>query len=145
MEFCRVNGTIPNDPYPDRPLRHPIYPYLMVFCKRGGICKRCATVDTFYSRRCDACEKFLDGESYTTRKVSKYGIFLVRIFSYSLQIRENTDQKNSTFGYFSCSVSFNFISWKLTFIQEKWTITSRERRSWLAPLLNICDRAFSWK
>ena len=93
MEFCRVNGTIPNDPYPDRPLRHPIYPYLMVFCKRGGICKRCATVDTFYSRRCDACEKFLDGESYTTRKVSKYGIFLVRIFPYSLQIREIRTRK----------------------------------------------------
>ena len=33
MEFCRVNGTIPNDPFSDRPLRHPIFPYLMVFCK----------------------------------------------------------------------------------------------------------------
>ena len=62
MEFCRVNGTIPNDPFSDRPLRHPIFPYLMVFCKRGGVCKRCATEDTFYSRKCNACERFLDGE-----------------------------------------------------------------------------------
>ena len=40
---------------------------------------------------------------FTVRKVSKYGVFLVRIFPYSFQIRENTDQKNSVFGQFSDS------------------------------------------
>ena len=33
----------------------------------------------------------------TARKVSVFGVFLV-------QIRENTDQENSEYGHFSCSV-----------------------------------------
>ena len=31
-------------------------------------------------------------------KVSKYGVFLVCIFPYSVQMQENVDQKNSVFG-----------------------------------------------
>ena len=35
--------------------------------------------------------------------------FLVRIFPYSVLIWENKDQKNSVFGYFSCSDHLNLI------------------------------------
>ena len=42
----------------------------------------------------------------TASKVSVFGVFLVRIFphlrisSYSVRIRENTDKKNSEYGHF---------------------------------------------
>ena len=36
--------------------------------------------------------------------MSKYGVFLVRIFPYSVQIQENTDQKSSVFEHFLRSV-----------------------------------------
>ena len=42
---------------------------------------------------------------YTAWKVSKYGVFLVRIFPHMDWIRENTDQKNSVFKYFLRSVA----------------------------------------
>ena len=45
--------------------------------------------------------KYRNFETYTAWKVSKYGIFLVRIFPYFGWILENTDQKNSVFGHFS--------------------------------------------
>ena len=51
---------------------------------------------------------------YTAWTVSKYSVYLVRIFlyfdwirrftEYSVQMRENTDQKNSVFEQFLCSV-----------------------------------------
>ena len=41
--------------------------------------------------------------------------FLFPIFPYSVQIRENTDQKYSVFGHFSCSVRWwqYYINWNL--------------------------------
>ena len=42
----------------------------------------------------------------TAWKVSVLGAILVRIFSYSVRMRENTDQNNSEYGHFSRSVSF---------------------------------------
>ena len=41
---------------------------------------------------------------FTAWKVSKYGVFLVRIFLYSVRIQENTDQKKLSFGHFSRNV-----------------------------------------
>ena len=39
--------------------------------------------------------------------------FLVRVFQYSVQMRENTDQKNSVFGHFSRSVKGTLMQiWK---------------------------------
>ena len=35
----------------------------------------------------------LVGDIYAAWKESKYGVFLIRIFPYSVQMRENTDQK----------------------------------------------------
>ena len=43
-------------------------------------------------------------ESNTVWKVSVFGVFLVRIFPYSVQMCENTDQKNSEYGHFLRSV-----------------------------------------
>ena len=40
-------------------------------------------------------------------KCPKAEFFLIHIFPYLLQIRENTDHKNSIFGYFSSSDSLN--------------------------------------
>ena len=37
-------------------------------------------------------------------KFPKYGVFLVRIFPYQVQMWETTNQKNSVFGDFSRSV-----------------------------------------
>ena len=38
----------------------------------------------------------------TTWKVPVFGVCLVRIFSYSLQLPERTDQKNSEYGHLQC-------------------------------------------
>ena len=42
----------------------------------------------------------------TAWKVSVFGAILVRIFPYSVQMWENTDQNNSEYAHFSRSVSF---------------------------------------
>ena len=43
-------------------------------------------------------------EDHTVWKVSKYGVFSGPYFPpYSVQMQENTDQKNSVFGHFSRS------------------------------------------
>ena len=52
----------------------------------------------------------------TAKKVSVFGLLLVHIFPhshwiwrdtlYSVQMRENTEQKNSKYGHFSCSATF---------------------------------------
>ena len=39
----------------------------------------------------------------TAQKVSVFGVVVVRIFSYSVLMRENTDQSNSGYGHFSRS------------------------------------------
>ena len=44
-------------------------------------------------------------EANTTWKVSVFGVFLVRIFLHSDQMRENTDNKNSEYGHFILSVN----------------------------------------
>ena len=64
-------------------------------------------------------QKVMQKNNVTLRKVSTFGVFLVRIFShiwteygeiqsisqYSARMRENTDQKNSKYGHFLRSVS----------------------------------------
>ena len=42
-------------------------------------------------------------KQHTAWKMSLFGVILVRVFPYSFQMRENTDQKNSEYGYFSRS------------------------------------------
>ena len=55
-------------------------------------------------------------EELTLRKVFVVGVFLVRIFRiwtgeilsitpYSVRMRKNTDQKNSEYGYFLCTIT----------------------------------------
>ena len=46
--------------------------------------------------------------SNTVWKVSVFGVFLVRIFPYSVRMLENTDQNNSEYGHFSHSFSFTW-------------------------------------
>ena len=75
--------------------------YQEVYCKFS--CKEESWIDFF-----------VISDLYTAWKVSVFGVFLVRIFPHSdwirrdtanaaksVQIRENTDQKNSEYGYFS--------------------------------------------
>ena len=57
LDFCRNNGLL-NDPLPHR---HPVFPYLILFCNMNGLCQSCAAENLFYSRRCRACEAFEDG------------------------------------------------------------------------------------
>ena len=57
LDFCRNNGFL-NDPLPHR---HPVFPYLLLYCNMNGFCQSCATENLFYSRRCRACEAFEDG------------------------------------------------------------------------------------
>ena len=71
--------------------------------------------------------------SLTTWKLSVFGV--VRIFSHSDWIRQNTDQKNSEYGYLSRSVwcRYNiFASWGLYKNHKKqhflWSILSDLRR-----------------
>ena len=57
--------------------------------------------------------------------MSKYGVFLVRIFQYllrkspySVQIRKNADQKKSAFGLFSRSVNIEMLESFLALIRS---------------------------
>ena len=38
--------------------------------------------------------------SVAASKATKYGVFVICIFSHSVQIQDNTDQKNSVLGHF---------------------------------------------
>ena len=65
-------------------------------------------------------------------KMSKYGVFLVRIFLYSVQVQENTNQKNSVFGHFPRNVSVPihfvmvnfFLIPRYLYLQYKWLLAS---------------------
>ena len=47
---------------------------------------------------------------YTVWKVSVFGVFLVRIFPYSVRMLENTDQRNSEYEHFSRSGMFSYLA-----------------------------------
>ena len=48
---------------------------------------------------------------FTARKVSKYGVFLVRIFLYLDWMQENTDRNNSLFGHLSRRFCYLMFFW----------------------------------
>ena len=69
----------------------------------------------FFPRRLDKVGRRLVILISTAWKVSVFGLFLVLIFwhsnSYSVRMRENTDQKNSEYGHFSPSEEWVCIIW----------------------------------
>ena len=54
--------------------------------------------------------RFLLMAQFTALKVSVFAVILVRIFPYSVRIRENTVQNNSEYGHFSCNDLFGSIN-----------------------------------
>ena len=60
-------------------------------------------------------------------KASKYGVFLVHIFPYSVLIRENMDQKNSVFEHFTRS----------GFLEEASLLKFSEKRSFNKKCQNV--------
>ena len=54
--------------------------------------------------------RFLLMAQFTALKVSVFAVIPVRIFPYSVRIRENTVQNNPEYGRFSCSDLFGSIN-----------------------------------
>ena len=50
--------------------------------------------------------------------MTAFGVFLVHIFPYSVQLRENADQKTSEYGHFSCSAKQWFYSFGIKTIKK---------------------------
>ena len=91
--------------------------------------------------------------------VSKYGVFLVRIFPYSVKIRKNMDQKNSAFGHLSRSASslnisnekvkvlliWVFHSIFFIFCKQFWQFYLGKCLYYSSPLLSMFFKKFLWQ
>ena len=85
------------------------------------------------------------------KKVSVFGVFLVRIFlhsdwitntqaEYSSRMRENTDQKNSEYGHFLCSG--RLFTYRINNIGIGFLKPLRPKKSLLFSVFVVCESAW---